>query len=95
MKKIKSIKQLRSEKRRLRERRAELEKAIKYDWKDLKDSFQPGKVADDFFSGGSGNKGENNGRSFFSETASQFAASLARKIAEKLQEKFGTWFRGK
>lgn len=93
MKRIKSIKHLRSEKRRLRERRTELEKAIKYDWKDLKESFRPGKVATDFFNCNSENKEEKSGRSFFTEGASQFAASFARKMAEKLQEKLGTWFR--
>ncbi len=45
MKKIKSIKELRFERNKLLQRQAELEKAIKYDWRDLKDGFKPSNVA--------------------------------------------------
>ncbi len=45
MKKIKSIKQLEAEKNQLQQRRSELAKAIKYDWRDLTDSLKPSNVS--------------------------------------------------
>lgn len=39
MKKFKSITQLKEQQAQLHKRRKELEKAIKYDWKDIKDGF--------------------------------------------------------
>jgi hypothetical protein len=45
MKKIKTIKQLVAEKSQLHQRRSELAKAIKYDWRDLTDSLKPSNVS--------------------------------------------------
>jgi hypothetical protein len=45
MKKIKSVKQLQLEKEHLDQRRRELEKAIKYDWRDLRDSLKPANIS--------------------------------------------------
>ncbi len=44
MKKISKIEELKKEKQRLYTRRAELEKAILYDWRDVKDSLRPKNV---------------------------------------------------
>lgn len=45
MKKISSIKQLEEEKQKLFRRQLELEKVIKYDWRDVKESFNPLHIA--------------------------------------------------
>jgi hypothetical protein len=92
MKKIKSIKHLRAEKRRLQQRQAELEKAIQYDWRDLKESLKPRKAAEEFFSKMFNEKEDKNGSGFFADGVSWLAAKLARKMAERAEEKLGTWF---
>jgi hypothetical protein len=45
MKKIKNAKQLEAEKEHLDQRRRELEKAIKYDWRDLTESLKPANIS--------------------------------------------------
>ena len=44
MKKIKNIQQLKSVKKKLARRQAELEKLIRYDWMDVKQSLRPGNM---------------------------------------------------
>lgn len=51
MKKISSIKQLEEEKQKLFRRQLELEKVIKYDWRDVKESFNPLHIANSIISG--------------------------------------------
>lgn len=94
MKKIKSIKQLRAEKRKLRQRTSELERKIKNGWEDLKKSFT--EKADRNYS-----ESPHNGREeyekkrngFFEDTFAFIAERFARKMAGKAGEKFGSWFK--
>ncbi len=51
MKKNSSIKQLEEEKQKLFRRQLELEKVIKYDWRDVKESFNPLHIANSIISG--------------------------------------------
>lgn len=47
MNKIRSIPFLKAEKKRLHQRRKELEKAIRYDWRDVKDSLRPASLTEE------------------------------------------------
>ncbi|MBY0479638.1 MAG: hypothetical protein K2Q24_18470 [Chitinophagaceae bacterium] len=47
MNKIRSIQFLKAEKKRLHQRRKELEKAIRYDWRDVKDSLRPASLTEE------------------------------------------------
>jgi hypothetical protein len=93
MKKIKSIKQLKAEKKRLIERQAELEKAIKYDWRDVKESLTPTNVAGQAFSKMFEEKDKQNGNSFIADSIAQIAAGIAKKLAEKAEGKISSWFK--
>ncbi len=91
--KFKSIKHLNAEKKRLQQRRDELEKAIKYDWRDLKDSLRPRNVANQVFSKVFDGKKAEDGSDYLADKLSGFAASITRKIVEKLEDKIGHWFK--
>ncbi len=93
MKKIKSIKQLKAEKKRLIERQAELEKATKYDWRDVKESLSPGNVAGQAFSKMFEEKGKQNGNTFIADGIAQVVAGFVKQLVEKAQGKFGSWFK--
>jgi hypothetical protein len=92
MKRIRTIKELNTEKKRLAQREVELEKAIKYDWRDLKDSLKPGHVAEEVFAGLFTGKEKQNGHTIFSDGVAGMAAKLARKLVEKAEGKIGKWF---
>ena len=93
MKKIKSIKQLNAEKKRLKLRRAELEKAIVYDWRDLKGSLSPKNIAGQAFSKLFDGDEKKNGHSIISDTVSELAATFTKKLVEKAEGKIGKWFK--
>ena len=93
MKKIKSIKQLKAAKKQLKHRQAELEKAIKYDWRDLKENLKPKNVAGQMFSKVFEGDEKQNGHSFVSDSVSEIASILARKLVEKAEDKIGQWFK--
>lgn len=94
MKKFKNARALNEEKKRLKMRRAELEKAIKYDWCDVKDSLKPKNIAGQVFSVG-GEKDEKNktDSGVLSEMAAKFASKLAGKAEDKLKDKISKWFK--
>jgi uncharacterized protein YllA (UPF0747 family) len=50
MKKIKSIKQLKAEKKRVKQRQAELEGKIRSNWRELKENLKPVNIAKDTIS---------------------------------------------
>lgn len=79
MKKIKNIQELQAEKKKLEERQAELEKAIKYDWRDVKESLKPGNIAGQFFSGFFKRKEKTEQRSFFGGILSKLSAKWFNK----------------
>jgi len=95
MKKFKTTRQLNEERKQLKLRKAELEKAIRYDWRDVKDSLKPTNVAGQVFSGFAGEKGGEHrpDSGILSEMAARFASKLAGKAEDKLKDKFGKWFR--
>lgn len=95
MKKFKNAKQLNEEKKRLKMRRSELEKAIRYDWRDVKDSLKPANIAGQVFSSFAGEKesGHRADSGVLSEMAARFASRLAGKAEDKLKDKFGKWFK--
>jgi hypothetical protein len=84
MKKIRNIKQLKAEKKQLNQRQVELEKAMKYDWRDLKDNLRPHEKE---------KKKENTFNTFFADSASKIVATFAQKLAEKAETKIGKWFK--
>jgi cell division septum initiation protein DivIVA len=91
MKKIKNIKQLKAEKKQLMQRRDELEKAIKYDWRDVKESLKPKNVSNQVLSKLFDGKDKED--SFAAEGISQVAASFTKKIVGKAENKIGKWFK--
>lgn len=95
MKKFKNARELNEEKKRLKMRRAELEKAIKYDWRDVKDSLNPKNIAGRVFSGTANERSGESGTEagILSEMAAKFASKLAGKAEDRLKDKIGKWFK--
>jgi len=95
MKKFKTTTQLNEERKRLKMRKAELEKAIRYDWRDVKDSLKPTNIAGQVFSGFAREKesGHRSDSGVLPEIAARFASRLACKAEDKLKDKFGKWFK--
>jgi len=93
MKKIKTIKQLKAEKQQLAQRRSELEKAIKYDWRDVKESLRPGNVAGQVFSTLTGKNEKQEADSLIAGAVSKIAARFTKKLEGNLQTKVSRWFK--
>ena len=94
MKKIKNIKQLKARRKHLEQRKAELEKAIRYDWLDVKESIRPKNMAGQVFAS-MFEKEKVNGESSLAETLSQLAAVLTKIGVEKAEEKVAEWMHKK
>lgn len=93
MKKIKNIRQLKARKVHLKKRQDELEKAIKYDWLDLKESLRPGNAAQQVLSA-IFKKGETRAKeSFVTDTVSSIAAGFTRKLVGKTASRISEWFK--
>jgi ATP-dependent Clp protease adapter protein ClpS len=94
MKTIKNIKQLKARRKQLEKRKAELEKAIRYDWLDVKESIRPknvaGQVFAQFFA-----KEQENGHSTLANTLSELASVLIKIGVEKAEEKMAQWMNKK
>ena len=86
MNKIRSIKQLKVRQKKLEQRKTELEKAIRYDWLDVKNSMKPKNVAGQVFAH-IFEKEQPNGDSTLASTLSQVAAMLTKIGVEKVEEK--------
>jgi uncharacterized protein YllA (UPF0747 family) len=95
MKKIKSIKQLQNEKRRIKLREEELEKKIRGNWNELKESLKPASIVKETFSNAMKHKAENNvnGESVFKNTFTYGMSLLAKKIADKAGIGFNKLFK--
>ncbi len=93
MKKINSIKHLKAEKKRLADRRAELEKAMKYDWRDVKDSMKPMNLASQFLSGFTKPTENAGGRTFIADSLSVLAARLVKGVVGRAEGKIGSLFK--
>lgn len=90
MNKIRSIKSLNAEKKRLEQRRLELEKAIGYDWRDVKQSMRPGNAAGQLCTH-LFEKEQTNTCHSGSNTLSQLASVLTKMGIEKAEEKTVEW----
>lgn len=94
MNKIRSIKQLKARQKKLEQRKAELEKAIRYDWMDVKESIRPKNVAGQLFAS-MFEKEKENGESSLADTLSQLAAVLTKIGVAKAEEKVAEWMHKK
>lgn len=85
--KIKNMNDLHAEKQRLKNRRSELEKAMKYDWRDFTESLKPGNVADQFFK----KSRTESSNDFLKEMFTSVASRCAEKLSDVLSDKFSKW----
>jgi len=90
MHKIRSIQQLKARQKKLEQRKLELEKAIRYDWLDVKESLKPRNVAGQVFTH-IFEKEQQNSESSLANTLSQLAAVLTKIGVEKAEEKVAEW----
>jgi hypothetical protein len=90
MHKIGSIKQLKARQKKLEQRKLELEKAIRYDWLDVKKSLRPKNIAGQVFTH-IFEQDQQNGDSSLANTLSQLAAVLTKIGVEKAEEKVAGW----
>ena len=95
MRKIANLKQLNAEKRHLRLRREELEKAIKYDWIDLKASLKPGALADQLMTKKDAEKEGRKEASMVATGVAEAAASLTKSMVYRAENRLGKWFKRK
>ncbi len=93
MKKIKSIKHLKAEKKRLKRRQGELEKAIRYDWMDVKETLKPRNLAGQAFSGMFDERSAE--KKPGADLVAEVLTKLAAKAFEKAGDKIGKWMRRK
>jgi ATP-dependent Clp protease adapter protein ClpS len=94
MNKIRSIKQLKARQKKLEQRKNELEKAIHYDWLDVKESIKPKNVAGQVFAQ-IFDKEQQNGHSPLANILSQLAAVFTKISVEKAEEKVAEWMKNK
>jgi len=82
MKKIKSIGHLKTEQKKLDERRERLESAIAREWKTIKKNATPGNMAIGIFNhfANEKNEGKINGKAFLTESLIKFAGKKISKI---------------
>ncbi len=82
--------QLRAEKKRLRVRQAELEKKIRRQWNDLKESLRPVNIAKETFQQVIQKKTEKNmeDENIFKSTLKYGISLLTKKFTDKAGEKF-------
>ncbi|MFT3845263.1 MAG: hypothetical protein QM725_09430 [Lacibacter sp.] len=96
-KRIKSLKHLREEKKRLEQRKVELEKAIHYDWRDVKESIKPRHFAGQILSGifNENRNVENTNQNTMADGLSAIAAILTKIAVEKIEVQFNEWLNKK
>jgi len=95
MKKIKSIKQLKAEKKQIKQRQKELESKIRNNWKELKECLRPVNIAKDTFGKVIKNKTEENlnGESILKSTFTYGVTLLAKRFADKAGKKLDRFFK--
>jgi hypothetical protein len=94
MRKIKNIKQLKAEKKRIKQQQEELENKIRNNWKDLKECLRPANLAKDAISSIFKSKTEKNqdDENIFKSSFAYGVNLLAKKFADKAREKLGKIF---
>lgn len=95
MKKIKSLQQLKTEKKRLKERQKELEGKMSSNWKELREGLKPVNIAREAIDSFLKKKTETNLNSdgFLKNTVAYGFNLLAKKIVDITGEKFSKAFR--
>ena len=95
MKKIKSTKQLKYQKKLIKQRQAELEEKIRNNWKELKEDLRPLNIAKDALSSVIKRKTEGNlyGDGFVRNAITYGVTVLANKFLNKAGDKLGRRFR--
>lgn len=96
MKKIRNNRHLLAEKKLLWQRKAQLEKAIRYDWRELKDSLRPGRMMGSLFNGFTSYKkdGKDN-KACFATSIPGVASGFVRKAFIRAEEKMEAWLKNK
>jgi len=94
MRKIKNIKQLKAEKKRIKQQQEELENKIYGNWKELKESLRPVNIAKDAIGSFLRNKTEKSmdDEGIFKSSFTYGVTLLARKFADKAREKLSRAF---
>lgn len=96
MKKIKYVKQLKKEKKRLESRQEELERKIRGDWHELKTNLRPKNMAKEAFGKLLDKQAEPApGDNILASTLSFGASLLAKKFSVKAGEKLEAFFKKK
>ncbi|MBL0358236.1 MAG: hypothetical protein IPP72_15805 [Chitinophagaceae bacterium] len=97
MKKIKSIHQLQAEKRRIRQRREDMENRIRSNWCDLKKDLKPVNLAGEALSTVLKNKAAAlpEGEHILKSTFTYGVSLLAQKLADKAGDSLETLFKKK
>ena len=93
MKKFKNIQQLKEEKKTLARRKAELEKAIRYDWRDVKESLNPLNIAAGFLAKKEHRKEDTESSSVLQDTIAGIAETYLEKLAGKFEQKLTEWMK--
>lgn len=93
MKKYKSIQQLKEDKKRLAQRKTELEKAIRYDWRDVKESLNPVQLAAGLFAKKEHKKEETQSSSVLQDTIAGIAETYFEKLAGKFEQRLKDWMK--
>lgn len=93
MKKINSLKQLKEEQQVLSQRKAILEKAIKNDWRQVKDSLHPLSKALNFFQSSRSKRESVNEPSVLADGISAVVSNYAEKLTGKFEKKIKEWLK--
>jgi hypothetical protein len=95
MKKIRSIKQLKAEKNRIKLRQAELESKIRSNWKELKENLKPVNIVKDVLNRTIMGRTDDNltGSGFVRNAITYGVTLLTNKFFNKLDDKFGKRFK--
>lgn len=95
MKKIKSIKQLQAEKKRIQQRQEDLENKIQGHWKELKENLRPVNIVKESLSKMMKSKTEENlnGDGFMKNAFTYGVTFLAKKIIDSAGAKLGKIFK--
>ncbi|UEG50721.1 hypothetical protein LK994_04440 [Ferruginibacter lapsinanis] len=92
MEKINSIQELKNKKEQLAQRKIELEKAIKYDWRDVKEAAAPVKIAGQMISKLFSKKEKEEKSTLFADGVSSILSVFAGKMVDKAGAMMGKWF---
>jgi hypothetical protein len=93
MNKIRSITQLKARQKRLEQRKEELEKAIHYDWLDVKESIKPKNIASQLFARIFDKEPKD--KNSLANTLSELAAVFTKIAVKKAEAKVTRWMSNK